>query len=709
MDHRLLEASPDCVKLLTPSGQISYVNANGLCLLDIADVDAIKGRDWVNLWPPAAHQRVRKTMTDANSGITSRFTEFGPTASGSPKWWDVVVSPVFGDDGAVFAVLAISRDITQMKAVEETRQESEQRFRALANTIPQLAWMADRNGVVFWYNQRWFDYTGATFDEMKGLGWTSVHHPDHVERVVTKFQRSLASGEPWEDLFPLRRADGEYRWFLSRALPQFDATGVPILYCGTNTDVTDQRSQTERLRQLARIVDLSHEAILVWELDGGIVEWNRGCVELYGYSKSEALGQRSHDLLQTRLPVPAVEFDKLLLAEGGWSGELLHVANDGSQVWVESRQEVIRVRGRRLVLETNRDISERRRADETRNLLIAELNHRVKNMLAIVQSLATQTARTATTVPQYLASFNDRLQSLSSAYAVLTDSNWRGASIAELCKAILMTVAELGPRITIEGNDVFLPPQTALQLTLVLHELATNAVKHGALSTPAGTVDIRWDQKPGNDRAVLLTWQERGGPSIPDDVVNGFGLNLIEKSGRSPNLKASISFPCGGAKATIELAQIDGSSHESLFNPGRGLSRFREAARTSSMPGRRRVLIVDPDASEAMLVEDILFDAGYITVGPVGTLAEVTRKLSLVRLDGAIVDIDGLKDEATAIIDAIQANNVSCLLAGSERELLEMVDLAPNLSRLTKPLIADQVLTAFALQIGRPLTKPEFD
>ena len=141
---------------------------------------------------------------------------------------------------------------------------SEARFRALADNIAQLAWMADGSGWIFWYNKRWFDYTGTTLEDMKGWGWQQVHHPDHVDRVVAKIRDHFATGEAWEDLFPLRGRDGEYRWFLSRALPVRDATGQLVCWFGTNTDVTEQRAAEQRLREVDRrknefIAMLGHE------------------------------------------------------------------------------------------------------------------------------------------------------------------------------------------------------------------------------------------------------------------------------------------------------------------------------------------------------------------------------------------------------------------------------------------------------------------
>ncbi len=130
-------------------------------------------------------------------------------------------------------------------------QESEERFRTLADNMAQFAWMADESGWIFWYNQRWFDYTGKTLAEMKGWGWQQVHHPEHVDRVTDKFRKYIEAGEIWEDTFPLRRKDSEYGWFLSRAIPIRNSQGKVMRWFGTNTDITDLRqAEIERDRSL---------------------------------------------------------------------------------------------------------------------------------------------------------------------------------------------------------------------------------------------------------------------------------------------------------------------------------------------------------------------------------------------------------------------------------------------------------------------------
>lgn len=146
-------------------------------------------------------------------------------------------------------LVATINSLLRNRETEDALRESEARFRLMANSIPQLAWMARADGSVFWFNERWYEYTGTTFDEMKDWGWKAVHDPKELDRVLQSWKQALASGEAWDDTFPLRRKDGQLRWHLTQARPLKDAEENIKLWFGTNTDVTEQREVEQLLRQ----------------------------------------------------------------------------------------------------------------------------------------------------------------------------------------------------------------------------------------------------------------------------------------------------------------------------------------------------------------------------------------------------------------------------------------------------------------------------
>lgn len=161
------------------------------------------------------------------------------------------------EDGPSTTYCVLVNDLTQQRLYEELQRteaalrETEGRFRMLAENMDQLAWTCDELGNVTWYNQRWLNYTGMTLEELKGWGWKQVHHPDYVDDVVEGVKRSRDTGEPWEDTFPLRGGDGNYRWFLSRAVPIRNEAGKIVSWFGTNTDITEQLNTQQELRKVA--------------------------------------------------------------------------------------------------------------------------------------------------------------------------------------------------------------------------------------------------------------------------------------------------------------------------------------------------------------------------------------------------------------------------------------------------------------------------
>jgi PAS domain S-box-containing protein len=209
------------------------------------------GREMVPELAEQAEPLLRRVLETGEPILDVPVSAELPSSPGEVRHWRVSHYPVQDAGGAVIGVGVVAIETTAQVRAEAALRESEERFRTLADNIAQLAWMADAQGCIFWYNRRWFEYTGTTLEQMQGWGWTRVHHPDHVERVVARIRRSWETGELWEDTFPLRGKDGQYRWFLSRALPIRDEAGRIVRWFGTNTDITELRRLTERQALLA--------------------------------------------------------------------------------------------------------------------------------------------------------------------------------------------------------------------------------------------------------------------------------------------------------------------------------------------------------------------------------------------------------------------------------------------------------------------------
>ncbi|MBE9112695.1 PAS domain-containing protein [Nodosilinea sp. LEGE 07298] len=171
--------------------------------------------------------------------LTGEPARFENGSDAMRRWFEVSAFRIGLPESRTIAILF--KEVSERKQAERRLQESEARFRTLADNIAPLAWMANETGWIFWYNQRWFDYTGTTLEAMQGDGWRAVHHPDHVERVAAKINQCFQTGEIWEDIFPLRGQDGAYRWFLSRAIPVRDEQGNVFRWFGTNTDIEAQK------------------------------------------------------------------------------------------------------------------------------------------------------------------------------------------------------------------------------------------------------------------------------------------------------------------------------------------------------------------------------------------------------------------------------------------------------------------------------------
>lgn len=259
--RELVENASDLVYVLGIDGRILHLNFGAERLTGYSRREQIS-RNITELLTPTEREAFRNKLASRRPEEAARFEQSEWTfvrKDGSRFCVELSQRFVADQDGG--HVEAIGRDVTARK---QAMFDNEERFRTLADNIPQLAWMADASGSIVWFNDRWFEYTGAAAQESLGDGWKRWHHPEHVDRVWERMRECFLNGETWEDSFPLRGQDGQFRWFLARGLPIRDETGKVVRWFGTNTDITEQKEietelqrSNDDLRQFAYVA--SHD------------------------------------------------------------------------------------------------------------------------------------------------------------------------------------------------------------------------------------------------------------------------------------------------------------------------------------------------------------------------------------------------------------------------------------------------------------------
>lgn len=243
----LANSLPQLVWTCNASGKCDFLNQRWVEYTGIDEASQL-GLGWLDQVHADDRDPLMSAWTAAVESGTLFNVEFRIRRhDGVYRHFDTRGVPIKDEHGKVVRWFGTNTDVSERREAEAKLRESEQRFRTMADNISQLAWMAAPDGYLFWYNQRWYDYTGTTFDSMRGWGWQHVHHPDYVDRVTEKFRQHLEMGEVWEDTFPLRGVDGRFRWFLSRAVPVLDDQGRVVRWFGTNTDITERLEVEQEL------------------------------------------------------------------------------------------------------------------------------------------------------------------------------------------------------------------------------------------------------------------------------------------------------------------------------------------------------------------------------------------------------------------------------------------------------------------------------
>ncbi|MBA3986651.1 MAG: PAS domain S-box protein, partial [Flavobacteriales bacterium] len=254
--------------------------------------------DWHKVIVQEDKEKAFKKIEEARVNQTAYEAEYAihRANDGALRWIRSFGKYYYNDKGEAKILTGISIDITEQKEAEKKITESEERFRILADNIPNLSWMADADGNIFWYNQKWYDYTGTTLADMEGWGWQSVHDPKELPNVLVKWREAIKTGNPFEMSIPLKGADGKFRQFLTRVLPLYNSQNKIYRWLGTNTDVNKQKEAEEKIKEsekehqkMAARLQFSIQAAKLgtWEIDVETEESVRDFRhdEIFGYSE----------------------------------------------------------------------------------------------------------------------------------------------------------------------------------------------------------------------------------------------------------------------------------------------------------------------------------------------------------------------------------------------------------------------------------------
>jgi len=292
--RELFMQAPAAIGFLTgPEHRFTFVNLDYLRVTGRRRAEDFVGKTVREAFPELEGQGLFELLDGVyQTGVpyigTARKVILNRGAGGQPEdaYFDFIYQPMRDAAGQVEGILIHANDVTQQVLARQEIEKRERQFRTLAESIPQLVWMAEADGYIFWYNQRWYEYTGTTPEQMEGWGWQTVHHPDVLPKVLEQWKHSIANGEPFEMVFPLRGADGVFRDFLTRVQPIKDENGAVTRWFGTNTDITAQRKAEldvrESQRRFREMIDALPAAIYTTDAKGRLTHFNPAAVEFSG-------------------------------------------------------------------------------------------------------------------------------------------------------------------------------------------------------------------------------------------------------------------------------------------------------------------------------------------------------------------------------------------------------------------------------------------
>ena len=549
---------------------------------------------------------------------------------------------------------------------------------ALLEALPAAVYVTDAEGRITYYNAAAAAFWGAepTIGTDKWCGSWRLYRIDGtpLPHDQSPMAVALRTGEPVRGVEAIaERRDGTRIRFLASPTPLRDQSNAVI-------------------------------GAISKTLDGQVTFWNASAMRIFGYSASEMIGENITKIIPSEL----LDEEKYVLARlrGGERidhYETVRVAKDGRRVDISLTVSPLHDKSGKVIgaSKVARDITEQKQAEKSQLLLMGELSHRVKNTLATVQAIATQSLRRSRDPADFLTSFTGRILALARAHDLLSETRWEGIELGALIRdQVLLGVAD--DRVAWSGPALTLDAQPALHTAMVLHELGTNARKHGALSLPKGRLSIEWQivaTKKG--RELQVQWKETGGPPAVAPVGSGFGTRLIEESLLPHGGEAVIMYAATGLSCELRLPLPEPKQRSGAYRmPPLAVGSPDQANRARLQD--KRILVVEDEPLIAMEIEATLRDGGCEVIGPAGDLDEALHLFGASEpCDAALLDanLGGQRvDELAAALT--RAGVPFAFVTGYGVEALPPAFRGALM--IPKPFSKNQLFSALATLLQRP-------
>jgi PAS domain S-box-containing protein len=439
-----------------------------------------------------------------------------------------------------------------------------------------------------------------------------------------------------------------------------------------------------------------------WDYDirADQVTWSPNLVRLMGRSP-ESFGATLEGALNVVHPEDRERFLSLIrqgTTEGGGSCELRFVRADGSIRWSLAAGQAVRDKNNQPThfAGVDLDITARKQAEERQLMLVRELDHRAKNLLAVVQSVLHLSQ--AETMSDFIASVDGRIRALSRAHSLLSEARWQNVDLGRIvAEEIAPFTTGLRQQIVSEGPAVSLHPASAQSLALALHELVTNAVKYGALSAPQGRVTLTWALR---SEELLLQWVETGGPAARAPTRKGFGTRVIGASiERQLRGRAAFDWRAEGLHCSFTIPHSNFETSPRIYAGNAGIEGMDEPQLQIPIDGRK-LLLVEDEALVGMMMKDVLSDLGFAVIGPI---TGITRALAIARdanIGGAILDINLGGEPIYPVADALASRDIPFVFVTGYN--VDGIDRRyAHIHTLEKPVEADTLRRLFVEGTGR--------